>query len=123
MASKLDFLFVYKGKTHFQPIANPQDGSRKRVAHDENDPAIGNRTANSPRAWQVQYNIIPTMLNAMSNDAGPPDAKAFPEATKRPVPVKDATKVSREHQLKTTAVMLKTKPPVCYINGSMWRSS
>jgi hypothetical protein len=40
--------------TYFQPIANPHDGSRKRVTQDEKDPAIGKVTPSSPIAEHVQ---------------------------------------------------------------------
>lgn len=39
---------------HFQPIANPQAGSRNLVEYAEKEPATGNRTAISPSAWTVQ---------------------------------------------------------------------
>ena len=40
--------------SYFQPMANPHDGSKKRVEKDENEPATGKATASSPRAWHVQ---------------------------------------------------------------------
>lgn len=73
-------------RTHFQPRANPHDASRKRVAHEEKDPAMGNTTASSPRAWQVQYMEMPAAANASKSDAGPLVAKAAPLVTKSPVP-------------------------------------
>lgn len=72
--------------THFQPIANPHAGSKKRVENAENDPATGNNTAISPSAWTVQYSMTPIRPNAMSSEAGPPASRALPEPTKRPVP-------------------------------------
>lgn len=71
---------------HTQPIANPHAGSMNLVEYAENEPAMGNTTANSPRAWTVQYNIMPTKMKHISNDPGPPSARDFPDATKSPVP-------------------------------------
>jgi hypothetical protein len=62
-------------------------GSRNRVEYAEKEPATGKRTAISPSAWTVQYNIIPIRLKAMSSDAGPPFDNALPDPTNRPVPV------------------------------------
>ena len=67
-------------------MANPQDGSRNRVEYVEKEPAMGKATVNSPRAWHVQYSMSPMREKAMRSDAGPPCARALPEATKRPVP-------------------------------------
>jgi len=72
--------------TYFQPIAKPHAGSKNLVEKAEKDPATGRRTAISPRACTVQYNMIPISEKAMSREAGPPAARALPEATKRPVP-------------------------------------
>ena len=68
-------------------MAKPQEGSKKRVAQEEKEPAIGNMTASSPRAWHVQYNMAPTMEKASKRDAGPPAASALPDATNSPVPI------------------------------------
>jgi hypothetical protein len=68
-------------------MAKPHEGSRNRVAQEEKEPATGYMTANSPKAWQVKYSIKPTKEKAKRSDAGPPSAKARPEATKRPVPI------------------------------------
>lgn len=68
-------------------MAKPQEGSRKRVAQEEKDPAIGKSTASSPSAWHVQYSMAPTIEKASNRDAGPPVARALPEATKSPVPI------------------------------------
>jgi hypothetical protein len=59
-------------KTYFHPIANPHAGSRNLVEYDEKEPATGNTTANSPRAWTVQYNMIPIKVYAKRTEAGPP---------------------------------------------------
>lgn len=59
----------------------------KRVEYAENDPATGNRTDISPKAWTVQYSIIPTIRKDMSTDAGPAFESALPEPIKRPVPI------------------------------------
>lgn len=75
-----------RGYTYFQPIAKPHDGSKNLVAQDEKEPAIGKMTASSPKAWHVQYSMPPMMEKANNRDAGPPAAKALPDATKRPVP-------------------------------------
>ena len=72
--------------TYFQPMANPQAGSRKRVEYAEKDPETGKTTAISPRAWTVQNIMIPIIPKAMTSDAGPPVERAAPEVTKRPVP-------------------------------------
>ena len=74
-------------ETYFQPMANPHEGSRNRVAHDEKEPATGKMTASSPRAWHVQNSMAPTMEKASNRDAGPPAAKALPDATNSPVPM------------------------------------
>lgn len=47
---------------------------------------MGNTTANSPKAWQVQYIVTPATRNAKNNDAGPLVANDAPLITKRPVP-------------------------------------
>jgi hypothetical protein len=72
--------------THTQPIAKPQAGSKNRVEYAEKDPATGNNTANSPSACTVQYNIIPIREKHKRTEPGPPVWRAFPDATKRPVP-------------------------------------
>src|ERR1700733_13412644 len=43
-------------------------------------------TANSPRAWTVQYSMIPINEKAMTSEAGPPVDRALPDPTKSPVP-------------------------------------
>lgn len=69
-------------------MAKPHEGSINRVAHAENDPAMGKMTASSPSAWHVQKSMAPTIVKASNIDAGPPSANALPDATKSPVPVK-----------------------------------
>jgi len=82
-------------ETYFQPIAKPQAGSKNRVEYAEKDPATGNKTANSPRACTVQYNMTPMMAKAMRSEPGPPVARALPEATKRPVPGADVSQMQK----------------------------
>ena len=53
-------------------MAKPQAGSINRVEYAEKEPATGNKTAISPKAWTVQYNITPIRQKAISRDAGPP---------------------------------------------------
>lgn len=67
-------------------LANPQAGSRNLVEYAANEPATGNVTAISPRAWTVQKSIIPISPKAMIRDAGPPFANAEPLPTNNPVP-------------------------------------
>src|ERR1700733_8363039 len=43
-------------------------------------------TANSPRAWTVQYSMKPINEKAMRSEAGPPVDRALPDPTKSPVP-------------------------------------
>jgi hypothetical protein len=92
MSAREELIEALVPRTHFQPMAKPQEGSRKRVAQEENEPAMGNMTANSPKAWHVQYNMAPTMENASSRDAGPPAASALPDATNSPVPIPNRKK-------------------------------
>lgn len=47
---------------------------------------MGNKTANSPMACVVQNSMTPTTEKAINSAAGPPAARALPDATKRPVP-------------------------------------
>lgn len=74
-------------KTYFHPMAKPQAGSRKRVEYAEKEPATGNRTAISPSACTVQYNMMPMTQKAIVSDAGPPVANEEPEPTNSPVPI------------------------------------
>lgn len=67
-------------------MAKPQAGSINRLEYTEKAPAMGKATANSPRAWTVQYNMMPISPYAMISEAGPPAARADPEPTNRPVP-------------------------------------
>src|SRR5438552_2801907 len=53
-------------------------------------------TASSPRAWTVQYSIVPINENAIRREAGPPVDSALPDPTKSPVPV-----ASSAHSLRT----------------------
>ena len=57
-----------------------------RVANAEKDPATGNDTAISPKAWTVQNSTAPIRMNEMSSDAGPPVANACPDPINNPVP-------------------------------------
>lgn len=95
-------------------MANPHAGSRKRVEKAENDPATGNRTAISPRAWTVEYIMTPIMAKAMRTEAGPPSASDFPEPTNRPVP---ALSVSRYHLLQPdgSRIISPIEPPIAII--------
>lgn len=68
-------------------MANPQEGSKKRVEKAENDPATGKVTTSSPSACIVQNWMMPVIMYARSIEAGPLLNSAKPEATKRPVPV------------------------------------
>lgn len=81
---------------YFHPIANPQAGSRNLVEKAEKEPATGNTTASSPRAWTVQYSITPMNVYAIKTDAGPPRKSALPEATNRPVPGVDHAMLATE---------------------------
>jgi hypothetical protein len=72
--------------THFQPIANPHDGSRKRVENAENEPAIGKATHSSPKDCIVQYCMPPMRTYDSRRLAGPPLYNEPPEATNKPVP-------------------------------------
>src|SRR5271156_2660274 len=58
----------------------------KRVEYAEKEPATGKMTANSPRAWTVQYSMKPIIEKAMRSEAGPPVDRALPDPTKSPVP-------------------------------------
>src|SRR5271170_4260442 len=58
----------------------------KRVEYAEKEPATGKMTANSPRAWTVQYSMEPINEKAMRSEAGPPVDRALPDPTKSPVP-------------------------------------
>ena len=78
---------ISRHHTHFHPIAKPHAGSRNLVEYAAKEPEIGKSTAISPNACTVQYIIIPMREKAMVSDAGPPDARALPDPTKRPVPI------------------------------------
>jgi hypothetical protein len=69
-------------------MAKPQAGSMKRVEYAAKEPATGKSTASSPRDCMVQNMRIPMIQKAMTREAGPPVARALPEVTKRPVPMK-----------------------------------
>lgn len=92
-------------------MANPHDGSKKRVAQEEKEPAMGKMTASSPRAWHVQNNIAPTMEKATSKEAGPPVANALPDATKRPVPIMRGATSVRIKGLERGCVAFTMKEP------------
>lgn len=97
---------------YFQPMANPQDGSRNRVAQDEKDPARGKMTASSPRAWHVQKSIAPTIEKATSSEAGPPLLNDLPDTTNSPVPVTNVSRpVGRKLDFST------------YLSTLLWQSS
>ncbi len=51
---------------------NELGDSSLTVEYAANEPATGNKTAISPRAWIVQNSINPTNANAMRTFAGPP---------------------------------------------------
>lgn len=105
-------------ETYFQPIAKPQEGSRNRVAHDENDPAIGKMTASSPSAWHVQKSMAPTIVKASNIDAGPPSARALPDATKSPVPALKCLSFVLNHVAATVETHLWNPQLQSFVNAA-----
>ena len=45
-------------ESYFQPMANSRTGSMNLLEYEANELATGYATANSPKAWTVQYNMI-----------------------------------------------------------------
>jgi hypothetical protein len=80
-------------------MAKPQAGSRKRVEYAAKEPATGKRTAISPRAWTVEYNMTPMRPKAIRTEAGPPVLREDPDPTKRPVPTVVSEEVEREREV------------------------
>ena len=72
-------------------------------------------TANSPRAWTVQYSMEPINEKAMRSEAGPPVDRALPDPTKSPVPFFGSQRLGSEKRAYWLDAFSPIDPPIAII--------